>query len=254
MLQLNPELLSAFARLAESAAVDDDFMAAQFEATVMPLVSVSEERWRIRSDDFAALHPALQRRLVREAYQRLSDRAAVLSHALTLDLVAWSQEAATGARRDMSAALQMRAGYADLYIERKGAVELYDYYRLIPADTDERLVAGKPLVFPSMQICLSKSETAESGDLALWLPAGIELRLRTRRPGDHFKPKGMGGQSRKLKDWMIDRKIPRAIRDQIPLVCADGEILLICLGDTWRLAHPVSNDRRCAQRYILTFA
>jgi tRNA(Ile)-lysidine synthase len=76
------------------------------------------------------------------------------------------------------------------------------------------------------------------------LPASLELRLRTRRQGDRFKPKGMGGHSRKLKDWMIDRKIPREIRDQIPLVCADGEIIAICLGDDWHLADTNHIDRR----------
>ena len=71
---------------------------------------------------------------------------------------------------------------------------------------------------------------------ALVLHDGCELRLRTRRAGDRFKPKGMGGRSRKLKDWMIDRKIPRRLRDQIPLLCADGVIVAICLGPTWQLA------------------
>ena len=35
---------------------------------------------------------------------------------------------------------------------------------------------------------------------------------------------------------MIDRKIPRHIRDEIPLITADGEIIAICLGVTWHLA------------------
>ena len=46
----------------------------------------------------------------------------------------------------------------------------------------------------------------------------------------------MAGHSRKLKDWMIDRKIPREFRDRIPLLCADGAIVAICLGEVWHLA------------------
>jgi hypothetical protein len=35
---------------------------------------------------------------------------------------------------------------------------------------------------------------------------------------------------------MIDRKIPRRLRDRIPLLCADGAIVAVCLGATWSLA------------------
>ena len=52
----------------------------------------------------------------------------------------------------------------------------------------------------------------------------------------------MGGRSRKLKDWMIDRKIPRPIRDRIPLICADGEIIAIGLGDAWHLAESARSE------------
>ena len=41
LTRLNPELLSAFERLSESAAVHEEFMAASFEATVTPLLSQS---------------------------------------------------------------------------------------------------------------------------------------------------------------------------------------------------------------------
>ena len=88
----------------------------------------------------------------------------------------------------------------------------------------------------------------------LRLPASLELRLRTRRPGDRFKPKGMGGRSRKIKDWMIDRKIPREIRDRIPLICADGAVIAICLGDTWHLADVDLDGLRDADVVTLTLA
>ena len=98
------------------------------------------------------------------------------------------------------------------------------------------------------------SVRSSPGGLSLALPSRLELRLRTRRPGDRFKPKGMGGQSRKLKDWMIDRKIPREVRNQIPLVCADEEIIAICLDDDWHLAYTGHIGLRDSNYVTLTLA
>jgi tRNA(Ile)-lysidine synthase len=50
------------------------------------------------------------------------------------------------------------------------------------------------------------------------------LTVRTRKPGDRFFPQGAPG-SKKLKDFMIDQKIPRHLRDTLPLVVAGEEVI-----------------------------
>jgi len=234
--RLNPDVASALNRLAESAAVDENFVASQLDNLAEAALSSWEDGCSISRPLFIKAHPALQRRLLRQAFRQLAANDASLSHVLTLDLVAFCQTARTGAKRDIGAALELRIVYDDIRIQRKGSQEPRGDYRLIPADMDCVLRAEKPLKTGGLSIRLC----AETGDcetgVALVLPAGCELRLRTRRAGDRFKPRGMGGRSRKLKDWMIDRKIPRRLRDQIPLLCADGEIVAVCLGPAWRLA------------------
>ena len=53
-------------------------------------------------------------------------------------------------------------------------------------------------------------------------PAG-RLVVRTRRPGDRLRPLGAPGV-RKLKDVLIDRRIPRERRDRLPLLCLGERI------------------------------
>jgi len=57
------------------------------------------------------------------------------------------------------------------------------------------------------------------------------LTVRTRRPGDRFRPLGMSGM-KKLGEFMIDAHVPRAWRARVPVVCS-GERVLWVVG--WRM-------------------
>lgn len=52
------------------------------------------------------------------------------------------------------------------------------------------------------------------------------MLLRFRRDGDRFIPLGMDG-SKKLKDLFIDLKVPKEQRNEIPLICFNGQIAWI---------------------------
>lgn len=59
--------------------------------------------------------------------------------------------------------------------------------------------------------------------LALPVEPGARLVVRRRRPGDRMQPLGAPG-TRKLKDLLIDRRIPRERRDRLPLLCLGDRI------------------------------
>ena len=60
------------------------------------------------------------------------------------------------------------------------------------------------------------------------LPQGATptFTVRNRRDGDRFQPLGMA-QPKKLKDFLIDRKIDADVRDRLPLLVWNGEIVWI---------------------------
>ena len=68
--------------------------------------------------------------------------------------------------------------------------------------------------------------------------AKLPLAVRSRQPGDRFNPPGLGGRSKKLQDYLVDRKVPRAERDLLPLVVDDDNRIV------WVVGHGVAEDFR----------
>jgi tRNA(Ile)-lysidine synthase len=67
------------------------------------------------------------------------------------------------------------------------------------------------------------------------------LWVRSRAPGDSMRPLGLGGR-KKLQDVLVDRKVPRALRDRVPIVVdAEGRIV-------WVAGHIAGDDARVTDR------
>jgi len=59
----------------------------------------------------------------------------------------------------------------------------------------------------------------------------LPLAVRSRRPGDRFRPLGAPG-ARKLQDFFVDRKVPRGERDTVPLVVDASDRIVWVVGQT----------------------
>jgi tRNA(Ile)-lysidine synthase len=72
------------------------------------------------------------------------------------------------------------------------------------------------------------------------LPEDGILEIRTRKEGDRFLPFGRKTE-KKLKDVFIDLKIPKYVRDRIPLLVYNNKILWI-IGYKRSGYYPVSEN------------
>lgn len=68
----------------------------------------------------------------------------------------------------------------------------------------------------------------------------LPLAVRSRRPGDRFRPLGAPGV-RKLQDFFVDRKVPRGVRDTVPLV-VDGRDRIV-----WVVGQSVAEEFRVTE-------
>ena len=55
------------------------------------------------------------------------------------------------------------------------------------------------------------------------------LAVRNRRPGDRFRPVGLGGR-KKLQDFFVDEKVARTRRDEVPLVVDETDRIVWVAG------------------------
>ena len=89
---------------------------------------------------------------------------------------------------------------------------------------------GTEIAFGEYRVIVSTSEgNPGDGKTTQEIPEGYfrGCEIRTRRPGDRIRPFGSTG-SRKLQDYLTDRRIGEPFRDRIPLVCRGNEVLLVC--------------------------
>jgi tRNA(Ile)-lysidine synthase len=118
-------------------------------------------------------------------------------------------------------------------------------YRLdIPGNTD---IPGWRVV---AAVRKPSSTSAEGFNACIDLDkAGSNMFVRHRRSGDHFQPLGMDAV-KKLQDFMVDARIPRHWRDNVPLVCSSEGILWV-VG--WRIADWVKVTDRTKRTLLLEF-
>jgi len=246
LANINPAVVSALLRLSDSVSVDEAFLIQAFNEDVMPHVVQEKERWSIPLGILAERHVALQRRFVLQAFQTLSPDDSQLSLTQIINVLERMGNAQVGTQLDLGQDIRCRFGYEQLFIENQ-LRPITDDDGLLPVDTNEEIPVLRNVVMPrtivihNLSMTFSDKRLSKDNLTVLELHDNAVLRLRTRHAGDRFQPKGMNGHSRKLKDWMIDKKIPRQIRDRIPLITVDGNIVAIYVEQTWHLAY-VSAD------------
>jgi len=201
----------------------------------------AENQNRLPRPPFTRLHPAMQRRVLREWLR---------AHLGTLHLPPYEilegiRRAALQGKRtswQLSDALRLTTDETALTLHAKPPdPEPYEYPVeletpiLIPqagAWLEARLLPAPPPAPKTTPDCAYLDADAVQG----------QLIVRNARRGDRFQPLGMPAP-KKLSDIFIDRKVPRAERWQLPLLC-DAEGILWVPGYTIAARARITPDTR----------
>lgn len=117
---------------------------------------------------------------------------------------------------NLKSGIDARKDYGRLLISRRQQpVAAYEYMVEVPGVLD---VAETGCRFEFL-VCDAACQR-QPGDFVLDFDRlSSQLRLRSRRPGDRFQPYGLNGH-KKIKDYLIDARIPWAERLRIPVLAS----------------------------------
>jgi tRNA(Ile)-lysidine synthase len=221
------------AREAEIARQDEDHL--NREAIDLAGSIVLTDGTRIDAERLTALHPALASRVARHALSRFADGRFVGYDHL---------------ERFLDFARNSRAG-SMLSLPGQRAVHRGPIVELEPdrgRGRQERTNSFHvPLSIPGEAAGDGWAVTAEPLEAEAWAetykrargprvviarrPSSLPLAVRSRKPGDRFSPLGMGGRHTKLQDFLVNRRVPRAIRDGLPLVVDCDDTIVWVVGE-----------------------
>ncbi len=226
----NPRIEEHLARLGRRLALEEDFWQVETEKAFAPLARFDGEGLYLDRPLLLDLHPAMRARVLRRALRQVRGDLRSLA-AVHLE--------------SLEALLQGERPQADCHLPGAWVGRRYDRLWVRPAPpsepADSLLSVAGPGIFPlpggELRVTVEPAALGE-GPLAVEFDfAGITFPLIVRRPrpGDRFRPAGLGGR-KKLKDFFIDAKLDRESRRQVLVV--EGEEILWLIGirrcDKWR--------------------
>jgi tRNA(Ile)-lysidine synthase len=184
-----------------------------------------------------ALHPALAVRVARLALERgAPGRFVGFEHI---------QRLLELARREPGHGALSLPGQ---HVVRQGDRLVWSRARVEPFSNSFRVslsIPGEVLLEPQGWAVAAECVTepgSDPGRLAVQVQGpALPLTVRSRTPGDRIKPRGMGGRSKKLQDFLVDRKIGRELRDSLPLVVDATDRIV------WVVGEAVSEDFRVTE-------
>ena len=245
--EFSPSIVAVLAREAAIARADADWIDGVANERAATIVTYEEGVATVDADALCAQPLAVARRIARTALERASGLGRVgFAHVeRLLDLAA-----SPVAEPDSPAS---RADFPGSRTERRGA-------RLLvrPAASGRRPPAAAGCGFEYRldvpgEVAVPEARLAIAAEPATTMPASLRARgsvvavaaggltppltVRSWRPGDAFRPLGLGGR-KKLQDLFIDRKIARGARGTIPIVTDRRR------GIVWVVGHAPAEDFR----------
>lgn len=222
--QINPGAVRHIFEITEEISRTENYLTEITMAALMDCVVSEDDHTReivIDLDLFEGFHDAIASRVIKEALIRISGRSKDISRR-HVDSVLDLAHGQSGHHVDLIYGVKASKTFRKLIIKGPGQYELTD-----PRNTTlffpklEYELLSRDAV--SKETILSPENYTKYIDYATIVDASL-LTVRFRQPGDYISIKD---GRKKLKDLLIEEKIPKEKRDKMILVALESEIVWI---------------------------
>jgi len=242
--RFNPSIVDALAEESELAREEYHYLDAAALERYSQIARVDRGRWTLDVSALDACPVALRRLIVRQALSEAAPGRAIrfvdVQRTLDVALAGAPPFDGPGQRVERVGGVVVLTGRPAGETGRpvvSRSANLFHYALSIPGEVrvpEAGCVVSAEVVDRFEPAAL----TAGHGVAAVRLDKSTGgLAVRNRRPGDRFRPLGLGGR-KKLQDFFVDQKVVRERRDSVPIVVDDHDRIV------WVAGHTISEDFR----------
>lgn len=228
--ELNPQVVPAMGRAAECLRRENDALRRLTEEALLPDIRKDGAEVSVPARALNRLPEGLRPRGVQLLAEQL-DSTVILSAAHRRAVAALAAGENPSGQVNLPEGLLAQRRYELLILSRQGGEPEREpeSWLPLPGELEWRgqVITARAAVY--------QGENQEKDSFWLKLK-GSRLRVRPRRAGDELTP--VGRRRKSLKRWMIEEKIPRPLRDSIPVLEQDGVICGVPGLGADRSAHP----------------
>ncbi len=222
--EYNPDITGTLCRTADILREENEYMEVQATKALMRLISRKREgRVELFLSPLENMEKVILRRvLLRVIGETRGLRGIGLDHVESI--IRLVKGGGSGSRIYLPGGIRAIRNYSTLTITAEAPERLRERPLEVPGETVLK-EAGIVLI---SSITDHSSGTADGRTEAEFDLDSLRfpLKVRPREPGDCFYPSGLG-RRKKIQDYFVDEKVPRDVRDTVPLVVTGEDIIWV---------------------------
>ncbi|MCB8944102.1 MAG: tRNA lysidine(34) synthetase TilS [Ardenticatenaceae bacterium] len=233
----NPQIQTRLQQLAAITAADYELVdAAGREGWTAVWHTQSPNMIQLKLAEWLALPLSVRRQTLRQAVLALRPLLRDIGFQTVEQAREIIEKGYTGAQSSLPGDLTLIVGYHTITIMADASALPTDWPQLANDSLLTLPIPGQVNLAHEWRLTASSvdgmSQEQVVGNEDVWtvyvdVGAATELRVRGRLPGERIRPLGMKGQTVKLKDLMINRKMPAYLRARWPLVVHGEEVVWV---------------------------
>lgn len=223
--EYNPQIVDAITRLQDSCGTDAEYLNQKTQGIWKQWGIVRNGEVEFPLVEFRRQHKAIQQRLLRKMMTLLTGAATGLTYRQIQDMIKLTESNQGSRQLFLSGGIRYVRQYDRIVLrsereERPGYEFEWDMREPFDLETwpctiTMWMAENGGRIADNLQTVMVDAECLAE-----------RLIIRNRKTGDTVQPIGMQGH-KSLKKYMIERKVPADIRDSIPLIESNGEIIWI---------------------------